>query len=103
MDSQIEIPGPPLDLPNGAPAARQHTRERPAVRPRDIERAVQGVQNAGLKVSGVQFYPDGGIRRVDRCDAGAGADPAPGVEGEACGSGLNASTGSRCASLTAVW
>jgi hypothetical protein len=55
-----------------APAARQRTRKkRPAIRPRDIERAVEGVQNAGLKVSGVQFYPDGGFVVL------TGATPAP--------------------------
>ena len=41
------------------------------MRPRDIERAVQGVQNAGLKVSGVQFNPDGGFVVL------TGATPAP--------------------------
>jgi hypothetical protein len=52
-----------------APAARRRTR-RPAIRPRDIERAVKAVQNAGLKVSGIQFY-DGGFAVL------TGATPVP--------------------------
>jgi hypothetical protein len=54
----------PADPPDVAPrqiALKRPRKRRPAVRARDIERAVQAVQNAGLAVSGVRIDADGGF------------------------------------------